>query len=269
MIRSDGRADEQENSPRTGSFRLSFATPNGRTEMVEPGMDEQVTVQGRIDIPLDFVDYRVLGGPGDLVSVAVEALDGVVECGSNVWDLRLTAVAPDGSELGDEWPGNEGCRPYGGWALPDSGELTLRLHGGDGGLAPVTGDYVVTIGRYRYDSVEVDMTRELSVSISGAVDIVLDGIDYRIGAPAGREMYIDVLSLDGETGCGREVWNLRLLVSDVDGESIGVGWPGNSGCRTFGPFAVPDSGVIHVLAHGHDFGAAPFTGSYEIGVRVE
>lgn len=269
LIRSgDGLIGEEEEPPKTGSFALTIGAPNGRTEETSLGLDESTTVEGRIAIPLDFVDYQVRGEPGDLVSVAVVSLNDIAECGREVWDLYLTALDTDGSEFGSGWPANEGCKAYGGWEIPAAGVLVIRVQGGTGAIAPMTGKYWLDIGRYRYDTVAVD-TRQGPQRFGGTVEIVLDGTVYEIEAPAGSRLSVDVVSMNNQVDCGGEVLDLILFVSDSDGEVIAEEWPGNSGCRSFGPWTVPESGTLVVLARGNDFWGFPATGTYELEFSTE
>jgi hypothetical protein len=268
LIRSgDHFLGEEEDPPRTGSFTLTIGAPNGRTEEVLLGLEESTAVEGRIAIPLDFVDYQVRGEPGDLVSAAVVSLNDIAECEREVWDIQLTALDTDGLELGRGWPGNEGCTAYGGWEIPADGELIIRVHGGTGAMAPMTGEYRLDIGRYRYDIVAVD-TGQGPQHFSGSVEIALDGTIYEITAPAGSQVSVDVVSMNNQVDCWA-VWDLRLFVSDSDGEEIAEEWPGNFGCRSFGPWTVPESGTLEVLARGSDYWRFPRTGTYELEISAK
>ncbi len=267
LVRSGARvASEDEDPPRTGSFTLTIGTPNGRNEVINLGLDEKIHVESRISIPLDFVDNQIQGEPGDLVSVAVVSLNGIVGCPREVWDLQIVALDTEGLEIGRGWPGNEGCIAYGGFEIPANGRMTIRTRGGPGSSVPMIGEYQIDIGRYRYDTVTVDSSQGTQ-RFSGTVEIALDGTSYEVVAPAGSQVSVEVVSMNEQVACARQVWDLRLFAYDSEGQEIGRGWPGNMGCRTFGPWTVPESGMLEVLARGYDSGIAPFTGAYELEVR--
>ena len=132
----------------------------------------------------------------------------------------------------------------------------------------MTAQYRLEVGRYRYDTVAVD-TGQGPQRFGGTVEIVLDGTIYEIEAPAGSRLSVEVVSMNNQVDCGSAVWDLTLFVSDSDGEVIAEEWPGNFGCRSFGPWTVPESGTLVVLARGNDYWRFPPTGTYELEFTTE
>ena len=237
---------------KTGSYRAAFGRFAYEAVPLDVPFGSTTLVDGQVDVGLDGVDYVITGDPGDLISVDVESLNdqsGEIAC-RRVFDLTIEVFDGDTERAGLR-PGANGCRPYGPFELPESGVLRFRARG-DHFLDNSTGSYSLRFGRFGYPTEPVDVAFNASVEIAGSLDIPMSGTNYAVTGDPGDLVSLTVTSLGGNSSYGfgcRTALDLRLEIS-ADGASPIEVWPGNSGCLPYGPWEIPASGVLNILARG-------------------
>jgi serine/threonine protein kinase len=235
----------------TGTFDAIIATLTDRRMTSQP--TEPLMISETIDRALDSVGWQMDLTAGQAFGVAITAMNGDCERESR-WDLRVIGFGPDGKPLGDDgWPGNWGCGSFGPWTADVDGDHTFVAYS-DGEVGTFEGVF----GIHRHPV--VPLGTEASFNVEHVIDIPTDRISYEVDLRAGQQISVDVTSLNG--GCERsDRWQLRVALVDPDGDIVDDGWPGNWGCKAFGPWATEADGTHRVMFfNDSDSGSA--TGSF-------